>query len=104
MHGCGWGVRRIRRDTVNERAVRILLECILVYIVSTFSTSDIQWLFKGYPARIGYAIRGADGQLHLHDNEHSGHWSIDANKLNAYRWASVQRSTFLEDFTLFGIF
>ena len=24
------GVRRIRRDTVNERAVRILLECILV--------------------------------------------------------------------------
>ena len=25
--GC---VRRIRRDTVNERAVRILLECILV--------------------------------------------------------------------------
>ena len=37
MHGCGgghaWlqrGVRRIRRDTVNERAVRLLLECILV--------------------------------------------------------------------------
>ena len=26
----GGGVRRIRRDTVNERAVRILLECILV--------------------------------------------------------------------------
>ena len=26
----GEGVRRIRRDTVNERAVRILLECILV--------------------------------------------------------------------------
>ena len=24
------GVRRIRRDTVNERAVRILLECMLV--------------------------------------------------------------------------
>ena len=45
MHGCwgacvvagrghawlrGGGVHRIRRDTVNERAVRILLECILV--------------------------------------------------------------------------
>ena len=29
VHGCQ-GVRRIRRDTVNERAVRILLECILV--------------------------------------------------------------------------
>ena len=37
--GCVWlagacvvvgGVHRIRRDTVNERAVRILLECILV--------------------------------------------------------------------------
>ena len=28
--GGGGGVRRIRRDTVNERAVRILLECILV--------------------------------------------------------------------------
>ena len=27
----GGGVRRIRRDTVNERAVRILLECILVW-------------------------------------------------------------------------
>ena len=26
----GEGMRRIRRDTVNERAVRILLECILV--------------------------------------------------------------------------
>ena len=32
MHGffLGGGMRRIRRDTVNERAVRILLECILV--------------------------------------------------------------------------
>ena len=32
--GCAWffpgGMRRIRRDTVNERAVRILLECFLV--------------------------------------------------------------------------
>ena len=27
----GGGMRRIRRDTVNERAVRILLECILVF-------------------------------------------------------------------------
>ena len=32
MHGFFWGgVHRIRRDTVNERAVRILLECILVH-------------------------------------------------------------------------
>ena len=33
LHGCGEGGMRgcgIRRDTVNERAVRILLECILV--------------------------------------------------------------------------
>ena len=36
VHGCwlvyvvGGGVCEIRRDTVNERAVRILLECILV--------------------------------------------------------------------------
>ena len=30
MHGFSWGgVHRIRRDMVNERAVRILLECIL---------------------------------------------------------------------------
>ena len=28
-----WCVRRIRRDTVNERAVRILLECILVLVL-----------------------------------------------------------------------
>ena len=38
IHGYGghvWllgGVHRIRRDTVNERVVRILLECILVQI------------------------------------------------------------------------
>ena len=35
MHGCGgcawWGGCGIRWDTVNERAVRILLECILVF-------------------------------------------------------------------------
>ena len=30
MHGCGRGMHRIRRDTVNARAVRILLEYILV--------------------------------------------------------------------------
>ena len=31
-HAWLWGgVHRIRRDTVNERAVRILLECILVF-------------------------------------------------------------------------
>ena len=29
------GVPRIRRDTVNERAVRILLECILVIFADT---------------------------------------------------------------------
>ena len=38
--GCAWlprgGLRRIRRDTVNERAVRILLECILVFIMCYF--------------------------------------------------------------------
>ena len=48
MHGCSGGVRgflrgvrgffrggmrRIRRDTVNERAVRILLECILGMLI-----------------------------------------------------------------------
>ena len=34
--GTAWllgGVRRTRRDTVNERAVRILLECILVRVM-----------------------------------------------------------------------
>ena len=30
MHGCRGGIRRARLYTVNERAVRILLECILV--------------------------------------------------------------------------
>ena len=38
VHGCGghaWlpgGVHMIQQDTVNERAVRILLECILVIL------------------------------------------------------------------------
>ena len=35
-----WGVHRIRRDTVNEQAVRILLECILV-------KSNVLFLFFG---------------------------------------------------------
>ena len=30
MCGCRGGMRRIRQDTINERAYRILLECILV--------------------------------------------------------------------------
>ena len=45
----GGGMRRIRRDTVNERAIRILLECILVYSESAqrdrnlkFSKTKIQ--------------------------------------------------------------
>ena len=37
----GRGVRRIRRDTVNERAVRILLECILVYICVYFRAYSV---------------------------------------------------------------
>ena len=33
VRGCSWGgMCRIRRDTVNERAVHILLECILVFV------------------------------------------------------------------------
>ena len=34
--GCAWlqgGMHRTRRDTVNERAVRILLECILIFYI-----------------------------------------------------------------------
>ena len=40
---CQGGVHRIRRDTVNERAVRILLECILVLanIFNSESSSDL---------------------------------------------------------------
>ena len=34
------GVRRIRRDTVNERAVRILLECILVEVIFSHLSDD----------------------------------------------------------------
>ena len=36
-HAWLWGVHRIRRDTVNERAVRILLECILVLFCAYLS-------------------------------------------------------------------
>ena len=49
MCGCGgyaWlpggGVRRIRRDTVNERAVRILVECILVLQDAKIPLSALQ--------------------------------------------------------------
>ena len=34
VHGCMGGVHRIQQDTVNERAVRILLECILVHKIN----------------------------------------------------------------------
>ena len=46
MHGrgCAWHALppppQILRDTVNERAVRILLECILVYKVNGVNTAD----------------------------------------------------------------
>ena len=54
VHGC-WGVcvvegacmvaggcvHRIRRDTVNERAVRILLECILVNFITGYIASSL---------------------------------------------------------------
>ena len=40
------GVRRIRRDTVNERAVRILLECILV--LDLFCVRDYNYLEPTY--------------------------------------------------------
>ena len=37
--GKGGGMRRIQRDTVNEQAVRILLECILVVSINIFMIS-----------------------------------------------------------------
>ena len=51
MHGCqlvclvAGGVHRIRRDTVNERAVRILLECILV--IFNFSSNFDKFRHQG---------------------------------------------------------
>ena len=48
MRGCGVGVRRRQRDTVNERAVRILLECILVFpkpaqVFKRRKTTHLNW-------------------------------------------------------------
>ena len=70
VSGCGGGMRGIWRDTVNERAVRILLECIFVQ----FAAADFLRVWKGNGnytgSRFGYnehsAIRGrrADS-LHL---------------------------------------
>ena len=40
VHGCGGGMHRIQRDTLNERAVRILLECSLVRILTTQDAKD----------------------------------------------------------------
>ena len=42
----GGGVHRIRRDTVNERAVRILLECILVYLKCSHKLLTAQVVLK----------------------------------------------------------
>ena len=45
------GVRRIRRDTVNERAVRILLECILVQI-KKITPFCVDWVLSVWERRI----------------------------------------------------
>ena len=66
VHGCGgcaWcpgGMRGVRRDTVNERAVRILLECILACNYNTeahqkedhFSDTQISDALKIYVTSI----------------------------------------------------
>ena len=52
--GCAWlprgGLHRIRRDTVNERAVRILLECILVFIMCYFISLFVS-VCSGLPSK-----------------------------------------------------
>ena len=49
MHGFFWGgMHRIQRDTVNEWAVRILLECILVTNTFTWKTMLNSYTDPGY--------------------------------------------------------
>ena len=47
MHGGHGGMHRIQRDTVNEWAVRILLECILVKINFHINTIPLQFYLTG---------------------------------------------------------
>ena len=46
------GVRSIRQDTVNERAVRILLECILVYYNIWLQLSGAQFPLCTFEVRL----------------------------------------------------
>ena len=52
---------QILRDTVNERAVRILLECILVDIIITGKTGPSPILFVFHTVTIGTMLNFNDG-------------------------------------------
>ena len=53
----GGGVRRIWRDTVNERAVRILLECILVLCFSWHFKNKKKTSVNNLPKQIETALK-----------------------------------------------
>ena len=46
VHGCGGGVHRIQQDTVNEQALRILLECILVELLVLSADLPLKHIYK----------------------------------------------------------
>ena len=51
-----------------------------------YSTTDLQHVYKGYPARIGVLAKlPTNNTWKILENNNSGHWSVHDSDLNAYR-------------------
>ena len=87
VHGCsgggvhvfsGRGVRRIRRDTVNERPVRILLECILV-------KKYVRIYLKQQPHKVTYVIDSCLFLTKLHILRITRHFRVGENHTKCWK-------------------
>ena len=59
-----------------------------------FRAEDLVSRYHGYPAKIGYAIRGSNGTMRTQEHPQSGQWSVKTDRPNAYRVDSKQLQSF----------
>lgn len=63
-----------------------LISCfIFCHFCLLCSTLDLERIYKGFPARVGYIICEKDGKCRYVEDPNSGLWSFFENKPNAYR-------------------
>ena len=53
--------------------------------ICVFSASDRQLKYHGYPARIGYVLKGVGYDTLYEEDLNSGHWSMYLSRPNCYR-------------------